>query len=143
VSDNPNDAYRAAVAARAKRLSGETAAAERVKAFPMVAEEKLKECDVALQANIPAGLSLETKLGPGGLLGDRGVKSLFLILKEGEQVVAQGAITCSNDEKIALQGFPPDGDKRPEKNFGEEPFAAFTAKKAVAFLTKIIETYIV
>jgi hypothetical protein len=143
VSDNPNDAYKAAVAARAKRLSDEMTATERAKAFPMVAEQKLKEFDSALKANIPAGLSLETRLGPGGLLGDRGVKSLFLILKEGEQVVAQGALTCSNDEKIVLQGFPPEGDNRPKRNFGEEPFAAFTSQKAVAFLSKIIQIYIV
>jgi hypothetical protein len=103
----------------------------------------LKEFDAALQANIPEGLSLETKLGPGGLLGDRGVKSLFLTLKEGEQVVAQGALTCTNDQKIALQGFPPNGDKRPQKNLGEEPFASFTSQKAVAFLSKIIQIYIV
>jgi hypothetical protein len=39
VTDNPNDAYKAAAAARANRLRGETTATERAKEFPLVAEQ--------------------------------------------------------------------------------------------------------
>ena len=131
-----------AAAARARRLQEESDAKKRVETFPALAEEKLMEIDAALKAKVPAGLSLETKLGPGGTIGSRGVKGLFLQLKEGEKVVAQGAISCSNDEKIVLNGFPPERDPGPKKNFGETPFTTFTPETAVGFMTNLIKTYI-
>lgn len=138
----PDEAYKEALAARAKRAQEENDAQKYAEAYPALAEQKLEELNAALKAKVPDGLSLETQFGPGGTIGRRGVKGLFLKLIEDGNVVAQGAISCSNDEKIVLTGFPPDGDKRPKQEFGESPFATFSTEMAVKFMTDLIRTYI-
>ena len=139
---SPTEAYEAAKASRAKRQQEAIAVQSAVDSFPSRAEARLRECDTALKASLPEGLTLESSFNTAGDLMDRGVKGLFLRLSEHGTVVAQATVNCASDEIVFMTGYPPIGDKRPKREFGEMPFAKLTPDAAVNFLGQLIGMYV-
>jgi hypothetical protein len=140
--DTPKNAYKAACELRAKRLQQDNEAKARVISFPTRADERLADWHDALRTEVPEGLKLFVRKTIKGDIGDLGFKGLVIQLAEDDQIVAQGAIVVSADERVFITGYTPDGDQRPVQNYGEFPFSKFNSGCAVDFMSRLITTYI-